>query len=451
MKRNATIRHALCFDHVSLIPAETGVKPAEVALKTRLTKTLSINIPLISAPRADVTEAAMAITMAQHGGLGVIHGQMPAGKQVEEVRRVKRHQGPYVREPITIAPDSSIAEALDLMTTYKISGLPVIEQPSKKVVGIITNRDLRFFEDYTQPVSSLMTHDVVTAKAGIDAALARQMLHQNRIEKLVLVDDQGRCAGLITVKDIEKNARWSMAASDKLGRLMVGAAVGTGKEAVDRTLAMVDAGLDVVFVDAAHAHARDVANTVSMIRQQRSAEVQVIAGNVATAAAARSLSDAGADAVKVGVGFSSASALRQTSGTGIPQMQAVLDVAAECDMLDIPMIVDGGMINGARIAKALAAGGNAIMLGCLLAGSDEAPGTLVYKDGKTTQVTSARAGMSKDVYDLASEQHGEALYHGSAALVIDEMLRSLRAAMAYSGARDVEQFRANAEFVRFES
>lgn len=302
MKRNSVIREALNFDDVLLVPAESHIKPDDVMTRTRLTRDIELNIPVIAAGLDYVTESKMAITIAQLGGIGVIHDNMPLGKQVEEVRRVKRSEGNMVLSPITISPESSVAEALDLMTTYRISGLPVIEQPSQKVIGIITHRDIRFFEDYAKPVTELMTTKVITVPEGITQADAKKILHENRIEKLVVVDAQGRCTGLVTVKDIEKLSRYPQAARDSLGRLRVGAAVSAGKDAVDRASAMTDAGLDVVFVDVAHGHTRDAVGTVSLIRQQRSSAVQVVAGNVVTADGARSLIDAGADAIKVGIG-----------------------------------------------------------------------------------------------------------------------------------------------------
>lgn len=315
MKRNSVIREALGFDDVLMVPGETHVIPQDVSTRTRLTREIELSIPVISAGLDYVTESAMAIALAQLGGIGIIHDNMPLGKQVEEVRRVKRAEGTIVTSPITVSPESSVAEALDLMTTYHISGLPVIEQPSQQVVGIITHRDIRFFEDYAQPVSELMTHKVVTVPEGITHAEAKKLMHQNRIEKLVIVDAQGRCAGLVTVKDIEKLSLFPHAARDAQGRLRVGAAVGLGKDAVDRANAMADAGLDVVFVDVAHGHSREAAGTVSMIRQQRSSNVQVVAGNVVTADAARSLIDAGADAIKVGLGASATSAARRIAGS----------------------------------------------------------------------------------------------------------------------------------------
>ncbi|MCK5554625.1 MAG: IMP dehydrogenase, partial [Alphaproteobacteria bacterium] len=335
--RNVEIHEAFNFDDVLLVPNETNIKPADVSVGTRLTKTINLGIPLIAAGVDYVTESSMAVAIAQLGGIGVIHDNMPLGKQVEEVRRVKRSEGNMVMNPIKIAQEASVAEALDLMTTYKVSGLPVIEQSSKKVVGIITSRDLRFFDDYAKPVTELMTKEVITVKGSIEKEVIKRMLHQHRIEKLVVVDDQERCIGLITVRDIEKLSRFSDATRDTLGRLRVGATVGTGKDAFDRTAAMTDAGLDVVFIDAAHGHARDVIDTVSHIRQQRSSAVQIVAGNVVTADAARSLVDAGADAIKVGAGADAAS--RVMAGVGMPQFKAVLDVVEQCGMMDIPVVV----------------------------------------------------------------------------------------------------------------
>lgn len=424
MKRNSVIREALRFDDVLLVPAESNVKASEVSVQTRLTRSISLNMPLVSAGRADVTESAMAIAMAQLGGLGVIHDDMPMGKQVEEVRRVKRAEGDMVSNPITIAPDASVAEALDLMTTYKISGLPVIEQPSQRVAGIITRRDIRFFEDYAKPVSTLMTKEVVTVQGKIEKEMAKNLFHQHRIEKLVVVDGQGRCVGLVTVRDIERLSRYPHASRDAQGRLRVGAAVGLGKDAFDRAAAMADAGLDAVFVDTEHAHSREAIGTVSRIRQQRSNDVQVIAGNVVTADAARSLIDAGADAIKVGV--------RTVSGVGMPQMAAILAVAELCALQNIPVILDGGARNAATLAKALAAGAESAMIGYLFSGTDEAPGKVVYQDLQPCKVVNNSSQPSR----------------GSVAGLAHELTEGLKAAMAHVGCRDLSSLRENAEFVR---
>ena len=458
MKRNAAIREALNFDDVLLLPGETNVKPGEVVTKTRLTRTIEINIPLVSSGTDNVTESTMAIALAQLGGVGVIHDNMPLGKQVEEVRRVKRAEGDMVQNPITVSPDSSVAEALDLMTTYRVSGLPVIEQPSQKVVGIITHRDLRFFEDYAKPVSELMSKDVITVKGKIEKSLARQLLHQHRIEKLVVVDDQGRCTGLITVKDIEKMSRYANAARDAQGRLRVGAAVTYGKDALDRAAAMTDAGLDVVFVDVAHGHTKDAVGTVSAIRQQRTNDVQIVAGNVATADAARSLIDAGADAVKVGIGGTARAASRAMAGVGVPQLAAILNVFEQCDMSGVPVIVDGGVHCAASLSKAIGAGAEAAVIDHLFAGTDEAPGEVIYQGGNAYKVVNPAAKTQhrpvtsssvRDPYKLDEDPVDTSVsYRGSVVHMVNQLVNGLRTGMAYTGARTLKEMRDKAEFVK---
>lgn len=432
MKRNTEIKSALGFDDVLLVPSETNVKPKDVSLKTRLTRDISLNIPLVSAGLSNVTESAMAIAMAQLGGIGIIHDNMPAGKQVEEVRRVKRAGSELVSNPITISPDASTAEAADLMATYRISGIPVIDQASKKVAGIITSRDLRFFEDYAKPVSELMSRQVVTVKPGIDKKEAQRLMHEHRIEKLVVVDDQGKLAGLMTVKDIEKLSRYPNAARDAKGFLRVGAAIGLGKDAFDRAQAMTDAGLDVVVVDVAHAHSRDVLGTISKIRQQRSSEVQIIAGNVVTAQAARSVIDAGADAVKVGIGQTSCAATRKI-GVGMPQLAAVLDVVEQCSMQNVPVLVDGGVCGPASLAKALAAGAESVVIGHLFFGTDEAPAPHA-------------AAAAFDPYQLDDAQ--EVVRRGSVAYEVERLCSGLKAAMAYTGSKDIATLGSDSTFVR---
>jgi IMP dehydrogenase len=458
MKRNAVIHEALGFDDVLLVPVETNVKPEDVSTKTRLTKTITLGIPLISAGHDNVTESPMAIAIAQLGGLGIIHSNMPLGKQVEEVRRVKRAEGEIVSNPITISPEASVAEAMDLMTTYKISALPVIEQPSQKVIGIITSRDIRFFEDYAKPVTELMTKEVVTVKGNIERSLAQKLLHQHRIEKLVMVDDQGRCIGLITAKDIKKLATFPQAARDAQGRLRVGAAVGIGKDAFDRASAMADAGLDVVFIDAAHAHTRDAIGTVSRIRQQRSSEVQIVAGNVATADAARSLVDAGADAIKVGVGADGFAASRLASGVGMPQLTAVLNIVEMCAMMNIPVIAGGGIKDSAALAKAIGAGAEAVVIDQLFAGTEEAPGTISYHGGHAYKVVNPAAkpqhrspftSLVHDSYLFDEDPIDTSIpYRGGVAHMVQHLVGGLKLAMAYTGSRDIPAMIENAEFVR---
>lgn len=452
MKRNTTIREVLDFDDVLLSPAESAVKPADVSTKTMLTRTISLGIPLISAGWENVTESAMAIAMARLGGIGVIHDNMPMGKQVEEVRKVKRAESEMIASPITIAPDSNVAEAFDLMTSYRISGLPVIDQQTKKVVGIITRRDIRFLEDYNKQVHELMTKNVITAKTGVNLDAAKKLLHQHRIEKLVVVDDQEHCIGLITVRDIEQRERYLNAARDASGRLRVGARVGAGKDAFDRAAAMTDAGLDVVFVDSAHGHTRDLIGTVSRIRQQRSNDVQIVAGNVATADAARSLIDAGADAIKVGIGATENSATREITGIGIPQLTAILDVTDECGMQNVPVIVDGGIHNTAQLAKAIAAGASCVMFGRLFAGTDEAPGEIISHGDQICKIvrpTPGTAGkLSVDPYRVGDGGFDAVPCRGSVAYIAAHLVDTLKIAMAYSGSKDIAAMHETAELVK---
>jgi len=451
MKRNAVIQEALGFDDVLLLPAETNVKPSEVSTKTRLTRTIELGIPLIAAGYDNVTESAMAIAMAQLGGIGIIHDNMPLGKQVEEVRRVKRAEGEVVSNPITIANDASVAEAMDLMTTYKVSCLPVIEQSSQKVVGIITSRDIRFFEDCAKPVTELMTKEVITVKGKVEREMAKQLLHKHRIEKLVVVDAQGRCTGLITVRDIERLTRFPNAARDAHGCLRVGASVGIGKDAFDRTAAMVDAGLDVIFIDVAHAHTRDTLGTISRIRQQRSSAVQIVAGNVATADAARSLVDAGADAVKLGIGAT-------PCGVGMPQFTAILKVAEQCSMMNIPVIVGGGIMDSAALAKAIGAGAESVVVDRLFAGTDEAPGHIAYHGDHAYKIVNPAAKMQHrprlstavpDPYFFDEDPVDTSIpYRGGVAHVVHRLIRGLKFAMAYTGSKDIPSMIEKAEFVK---
>ena len=458
MKRNPKIHEAFGFDDVLLVPNETNVKPAQVSTKTRLTKTIELGIPLISAGHDNITESPMAIALAHLGGLGILHSNMPLGKQVEEVRRVKRAEGSVVLNPITVSPDTSVAEAVDLMTNYKISGIPVVEQATQKVIGIITHRDIRFFEDYAKPVTELMSKEVITVKAGVALESAKQMMHQHRIEKLVVVDGDGRCTGLITVKDIDKLSRWPQAARDKHGRLRVGAAVGVGKDAFDRAAAMTDAGLDVLFIDVAHAHGREVLGTISHIRQQRTTEVQIVAGNVVTPEAARSLVDAGADAVMVGIGGTCNAATRRIAGVGFPQLTAILNVVEQCAMMDVPVILGGGVKSSSALAKAIAAGAESVVIDHLFAGADEAPGEIVCQDGQVYKVvnpsakTQHRAPFSlaaHDPYRLDEDLADTSVpYRGSVAHTVQHLVSGLKSAMAYTGSADIRTMIETAEFVR---
>jgi IMP dehydrogenase len=457
MKRDTVIHQALGFDDVLLAPLETAIKPEDVITRSRLTRTISLGIPLLSSGRDDVTESAMAIAMAQMGGLGIIHDNMQIGKQVEEVRKVKRAGSEVISKPITISPDASMAEAADLMTTYKVSGLPVIEQSSQKVIGIVTHRDIRFFEDYAKPVSELMTREVITIRNKVDTDTAKKMMHEHRIEKLVIVDDQGRCTGLMTVKDIEMLSRHPNALRDAQGRLRVGAAISIGKDAFDRAAAMADSGLDVVFIDVAHAHTRDAVGTVSRIRQQRTTEIQVVAGNVATGAAARSLIDAGADAIKVGIGASSYSPSRRL-GVGMPQLTALLDVVSQCALADIPVIVEGGVHDVSTLAKALAAGAESVAICRPFSGTDEAPGEIFFYEGRPYKIINPQAKAQHrpqaspivhDAYKLDDDLPDTSNpYHGPVSLTVEHLLSGLKMAMAYTGSKDLRSFSENAQFVK---
>ncbi|TVQ83469.1 MAG: IMP dehydrogenase [Micavibrio sp.] len=456
---------ALTFDDVLLVPRASEVVPSEVSLKTRLTRTISLNAPLISAAMDTVTEAPMAIALAQAGGIGVIHKNMPIGKQVEEVRRVKRFVSGVVTDPITISPESSLAEALDLMKNYGISGIPVVEDSTRKVVGILTNRDVRFVDNTDRPVKELMTHEnLVTVRPGTDKDQAQKLLHEHRLEKLIVVDDQGRCAGLITVKDIERAILNPEASKDADGRLLVAAAVGVGKDAIDRAMAMADAGLDLVVVDTAHGHAKAVLDTVRQIRQMRSKDIQVMAGNVATGSGATALIEAGADAVKVGVGPGSICTTRIIAGVGVPQLSAVKDVVAACRTTDVPVIADGGIKHSGDIAKAIGAGASAVMVGSLLAGTDEAPGEIIYYQGRAYKSyrgmgsLGAMAKGSADRYAQGSDMNvsklvpegveGRVPYNGTVSGVLYQLLGGLRSSMGYLGAPDIDTLRTTAEFVR---
>ena len=463
-----TINEGLTFDDVLLVPGESGVIPAETSTATRLTRDVTLQTPLISAAMDTVTESEMAIAMAQAGGLGIIHRAMDIGRQVEQLRRVKRFESGMVANPITTHPDAPLAEALDLMRSYSISGIPVTDEGGK-LVGILTNRDVRFAENTEQPVKNLMTaENLVTVQHNtadtIDKEEAKCLLHQNRIEKLLVVDDQYRCIGLITVKDIEKSQLFPQASKDRQGRLMAGAAVGTGEDGYKRALALAEAELDVVVIDTAHGHSRRVVETVRKIRQIRSNTMQVIAGNIATAEGARALIEAGADAVKVGVGPGSICTTRVVAGVGMPQISGIMRVREECARRDIPVIADGGIKYSGDLAKAIAAGADCAMIGGLLAGTDEAPGELVLYQGRSYKAyrgmgsIGAMARGSADRYGQAGVRdqqkyvpegvEGRVPYRGSTAQVLHQMIGGLRAAMGYTGSASVQDMQERAEFIR---
>jgi len=456
-------REALTFDDVLLVPAASSVMPTEVQTSSRLTKKVSLGIPLLSAAMDTVTESRLAIALAQAGGIGVIHRNMTRAEQAEEVRRVKRFESGMVVNPITMAPNATLFEALRLMADNNISGIPVVEQPSGKLVGILTNRDVRFASDLQQPVAELMTKNVVTVREGVSNAEAKALLHKHRIEKLLVVDDAYRCMGLVTVKDMEKAQAFPNACKDDKGRLRAAAAIGTGTDGLGRAESLIEAGVDLIVVDTAHGHSSRVLQQVRDVRKL-SGEVQIIAGNIATAEAALALIDAGADAVKVGIGPGSICTTRIVAGVGVPQLTAVMDVAEVCRPRGIPVIADGGIRYSGEIAKAIAAGADAVMMGSMFAGTDEAPGEVVmyqgrsYKSYRGMGSVGAMAGGSADRYfqkvgsdlgKLVPEGiEGRVPYKGPVQSIIHQLVGGLRASMGYTGSSTIADLQANGKFVR---
>ena len=460
------IREALTFDDVLLEPSHSVVLPAQTDTRTRLTRTIELNIPLISAAMDTVTEHRLAIAMARAGGIGVIHKNMTAEAQAGEVTRVKKYESGMVVNPVTITPDRELGDALELMSSHAISGIPVVEGAGKgphKLVGILTNRDVRFASDMTQKVADLMTRDVITVNEAASQDDAKRLLHEHRIEKLVVVDADGGCIGLITVKDIEKAQSNPMAAKDTAGRLLVAAATGAGDEGAERAAALIDAGVDVVVVDTAHGHSQGVLNAVSAVRKMAN-DVQIIGGNVATAEAARALIDAGADAVKVGIGPGSICTTRMVAGVGVPQLTAIMDAAEVCHAAGVPVIADGGIKYSGDLAKALAAGGDCAMIGSLLAGTDETPGEVYLHQGRSYKAyrgmgsTGAMARGSADRYfqseitqplKLVPEGiEGQVPYKGAVDTVLHQLLGGVRAAMGYTGNATIADLQKNARFLR---
>jgi IMP dehydrogenase len=458
------IREALTFDDVLLEPARSEVLPAEVDLRTRLTREIELGMPLISAAMDTVTEANLAIAMAQHGGLGVIHRNLDVATQAAEVQKVKKFEAGMVVNPITLGPDATLADALDLMAGHGISGIPVVEGEERRLVGILTNRDVRFATDTSVPVRALMTaHDLVTVPEGVGRDEAKQLLHQHRIEKLLVVDEDFRLIGLMTVKDIEKAQRFPHACKDAHGRLRVGAAVGTGPAGLERAQALVEAGVDVLVVDTAHGHSAGVLESVARVRRASNA-VQVIAGNVATTAGARALIDAGADAVKVGIGPGSICTTRVIAGVGVPQLSALMDVAEHCRAQGVPVIADGGIRASGDLAKAIAAGADCAMIGSLFAGTDESPGEVYLYQGRSYKAyrgmgsLGAMARGSADRYfqeevreslKLVPEGiEGQVPYRGPVAQIIQQLTGGLRAAMGYTGNATIAAMQRGCTFLR---
>jgi IMP dehydrogenase len=461
------IREALTFDDVLLEPAASAVLPTEADTRTRLTKTIELGIPLLSSAMDTVTESRMAIAMAQGGGMGVIHKNLDAAKQAEEVRRVKKFESGMVVNPLTIHPEATLADALGLMEQHQISGFPVVERGSGKLVGILTNRDVRFASDRRQPVAELMTKDrLITVREGVSQDEAKRLLHQHRIEKLLVVDGAYRCVGLITVKDIEKAQKFPNACKDEKGRLRAAAAIGVGPEGLTRAEALLEAEVDVIVIDTAHGHSQGVIAAVAAVKRLSNA-CQVIAGNIATADGARALIDAGADAIKVGIGPGSICTTRMVAGVGVPQLTALIDAVGAARANGIPVIADGGIKYSGDLAKAIAAGADCCMVGSLLAGTDESPGEVFLYQGrsyKSYRGMGSLGAMARGSADRYFQQEvrealklvpegveGRVPYKGPAGNVIHQLVGGLRAAMGYTGNANLPAMQSRCRFLRITS
>ena len=452
----------LTFDDVLLIPAESSILPRDTNVSTRLTERITLNIPLVSAAMDTVTESRTAIAMAQEGGIGIIHRNMPVAAQAAEVEKVKKFESGMISDPITVAPEQKISEAQEIMRKYRISGLPVTKHG--RLVGILTNRDLRFEKKLDRPVAEVMTKDkLVTVKAGVGLDEAKEILHQHRIEKLLVVDDNFELKGLITVKDIEKKIQYPNACKDQRGRLRVGAAVGVGADWEERVESLVRAGVDLVAVDTAHGHSRNVLDTVSQIRR-RYLDLDIAGGNVATDEGTTALIQAGVNVVKVGVGPGSICTTRVVSGVGVPQITAIGSCAKAAARQNIPIIADGGIKFSGDITKALAAGADSVMIGSLFAGTEESPGETILYQGRTYKVYRGMGSLgamgqgSRDRYGQADVEdakklvpegiEGQVPYKGSLSFNIHQLVGGLRAGMGYLGCKDVATLRAKARFMQ---
>jgi IMP dehydrogenase len=454
---------ALTFDDVLLVPDYSEVVPTDVDVSTRLTRNIRINIPLLSAAMDTVTESRLAIAIAQEGGVGVIHRNLPIPEQAAEVDQVKRSESGMIVNPITIAPDRQIAEALALMSRYRISGVPVTD-PHGKLLGILTNRDLRFEERTDVRVEDLMTRDgLITVPEGTTLEQAKAILHKHRVEKLLVVDDRFKLKGLITVKDIQKMIRFPLASKDRLGRLRVAAAVGTGRDAMERAGVLVEAHVDALVIDTAHGHSRAVLEMVSRLRE-RFPDLDLVAGNVATREGAAALIERGVDAIKVGMGPGSICTTRIVTGAGMPQLTAIKESARACAEKGIPLIADGGIKFSGDVAKAIAAGADSVMIGSLFAGTEEAPGETILYQGRTFKTYRGMGSLgamkrgSRDRYfqdDVAEEAklvpegiEGRVPYKGSLSALVSQLVGGLKAGMGYCGCKDVETFHQRARFVK---
>lgn len=466
-KTPATLPEALTFDDVLLRPGHSRVMPSHVDVSSRLTREITLNLPIVSSAMDTVTEARMAIAMAQAGGIGVIHQNLSPAEQAAEVRKVKRYESGMVVDPITIFPDETLADALALMSTQGISGIPVVERGAGaakgKLVGILTNRDVRFAQDNRQPIAELMTKNLVTVREGVGKTEAQRLLHEHRIEKLLVVDETFHCVGLVTVKDIEKATQHPNACKDSEGRLRVAAASTVGDHGFDRVLQLIDAGVDCIVIDTAHGHSQAVIDQVARVKKHTS-RVQIIAGNIATAEAARALIDVGVDALKVGIGPGSICTTRIVAGVGVPQLTAIMDVFEEAKKSSVPVIADGGVKYSGDLAKAIAAGADVVMIGSLFAGAEESPGEVFLYQGRSFKayrgmgsVGAMTAGSAtryfqgdvKDQLKLVPEGiEGQVPYRGPIAPILYQLAGGLRASMGYVGAPTISQFQDRAQFVR---
>lgn len=457
---NKFVKEGLTFDDVLLIPAKSSVLPSDVSTKTRLAKNIYLNTPVMTAAMDTVTQSDMAIAIAREGGIGVIHKNMPIEQQAQEVDRVKRSENGVIDNPFSLTPDRLVADADKLMGNFKISGVPIVEEGGK-LVGIITNRDLRFLTDYNVPIHEVMTcNPLVTAPVGTTLEQAQAILSKHKIEKLPLVDDEGYLKGLITIKDIEKAVQYPHSARDESGRLLCAAAIGATSDVLVRAKALVDAGVDVLTLDSAHGHSQNILNCVAKVKEAFP-QIALIAGNIATGAAAEDLIKAGADAVKVGIGPGSICTTRIVAGIGVPQITAVYDVACVAAKYDVPVIADGGIKYSGDIVKAIAAGGNVVMLGSLLAGCEEAPGESETYQGRRFKVyrgmgsLGAMANGSKDRYFQEDNKklvpegvEGRIPYRGPVSDTIFQLMGGLKAGMGYCGCRTIDDLQQKGQFVR---
>jgi IMP dehydrogenase len=457
------LREALTFDDVLLVPAYSEVLPKDVDVRTRLCRGMDLSIPIVSAAMDSVTEARTAITMARQGGIGILHKNLPIAEQAREVERVKRAESGMILGPVTARPSQSLRSALEVMREHDISGVPIVE--GERPVGILTARDIRFEQNLDQPVSALMTKELVTVPPGVSADEGKRLIHKHRIEKLLVVGEDGRLVGLITIKDILQADKYPQASKDEQRRLRVGAAIGPGPDRQERSAALVAAGVDVLVIDTAHGHSRGVVEAVRATRKELPG-VKVIAGNVASAEATEALIDAGADGIKVGIGPGSICTTRVVAGVGVPQITAIADCARVAERHDVPIIADGGVKHSGDVTKAIAAGASCVMIGSLFAGTDESPGDLVLYQGRSYKVYRGMGSLgamkkgSRDRYGQAGTAdeklvpegiEGRVPHRGSLASILYQLVGGLRSGMGYTGSKSIQELRARARFVRITS